>query len=1325
MGDLSDFRIGQTVELQDGQSAIVGFVGQTHFAPGGWVGVVLDAATGKNDGSVQGQRYFDCSPGHGMFIRPTALKILDQPTPKANGRILLKANEEGATKRQSVAVGRLRRESAMDAASAKRQSISAASPTPSLKGPSNGGALSSPTISPTKHLGSTTLSGNSAPYSTTSSAVHKTSMSGIRTARPSMGPSAAHSVNGRPPRQSIAGALNGSARPTSITSASSRTSSNRLSIRPNTKPRLDSISGESQISASSDRDSAIPSPELQLLSPNKMNVSREPPNSVTKPSASQAPLSSSLEVEPTKPSLSRPQSPQSKPPRQPVTSSATIRELEDAKTKVRVLEKKRSEDIEKIKALERVQSERDRFEGIIQKLQSKYQPQQQEVAELRKQLKEAGAKIEGLERQQAENDTVVEVATLDREMAEETAEKLKMDLDVLKQNHEELRLEVEVLREENQELGKEISPEEKTSQGWLQMERSNERLREALMRLRDVTQEQETDLREQILELEADLHGLKGAKEQQVQTQSALTESESTIKEIRQQLEVALGAEDMIEELTDKNLALHDQVENLKATVEELESLKELNDELEINHTENAKQMQDEINYNESLLADQARSAATQDQTIRDLEYTVTKFRNLVTAMQNDLEEMRMSQQLTEAEANDLTSRSRAMMDLNLRLQSSATKAQVKYIDLELGKLAAQESAEHLSISQHFLPSTFKNERNSVGAYLRIRRIKFKSDLLYGYVKEAGTSQPTPGRDHDVFTTCEVMSKLIAVSSICDRFVNAIRVSDLEGFSRLEGAFFDLEPVERAFNAWIDTAKKDELKQETCATELSRTLAVMNHLAEVHITDSIERYADDIHARALVMQSQLESTLMAFSHAKAIAEAEISSSGSEEDEEDLDGQDLNRKAESLVSQMRNAKVIISKAVRQLDDMHSRQLTLDQAALPSIEQLQASVMALSDNTISFGRSVTRFLTDESRSDKLTAHELSSIIASSEVSLVSLAGKVQNTTSHLQTFQNLTASLNHTVELTPPSQPPPWQLLAQKLASENITASSHEFEVSRLISESHEKSTALALRDKAVEELNVKLETLEKRASESGGRRERLRELENVVEAAKQRDMELTNTVNRLRSERDNLRSQRDSWASNSAAAQGASTAIDVPGGEREQPSEASLTRVAALKAEIKTLQAAIRYLRSTSYAHTISSAHDFLSKPLIPRPSPQEQRARLKQSEAKSVVNELLRLAVDPANGVPRLRERKREERLTWRPVRETCKWQVSRAREEWEEWREWRDDVAERQRKRSKRPARRKADAVSSNVDVGKDMAEEIKIAGVDDGEDVRGIAIR
>ena len=135
MGELSDFEIGQTVELNDGRMAAIRYVGSTKFAVGDWVGVVLDDATGKNDGSVQGHRYFECLPGHGMFIRPTAARVIDQPTPKPNGQGQARANGRAVkTRPQSFIAGGLKRQSLANPAAVKRQSINAGSPTPGANG---------------------------------------------------------------------------------------------------------------------------------------------------------------------------------------------------------------------------------------------------------------------------------------------------------------------------------------------------------------------------------------------------------------------------------------------------------------------------------------------------------------------------------------------------------------------------------------------------------------------------------------------------------------------------------------------------------------------------------------------------------------------------------------------------------------------------------------------------------------------------------------------------------------------------------------------------------------------------------------------------------------------------------------------------------------------------------------------------------------------------------------------------------------------------------------------------------------------------------------
>jgi dynactin complex subunit len=37
----------------------IAYIGTTRFGPGEWVGVVCDEPVGKNDGAVQGHRYFD------------------------------------------------------------------------------------------------------------------------------------------------------------------------------------------------------------------------------------------------------------------------------------------------------------------------------------------------------------------------------------------------------------------------------------------------------------------------------------------------------------------------------------------------------------------------------------------------------------------------------------------------------------------------------------------------------------------------------------------------------------------------------------------------------------------------------------------------------------------------------------------------------------------------------------------------------------------------------------------------------------------------------------------------------------------------------------------------------------------------------------------------------------------------------------------------------------------------------------------------------------------------------------------------------------------
>ncbi|GFX73984.1 hypothetical protein TNCV_2954672 [Trichonephila clavipes] len=68
--------VGESIMISPyNKTGVVAYLGPTHFAPGPWAGVELDTPTGKNDGTVNGTRYFECKPRFGIFVRPDKLVV--------------------------------------------------------------------------------------------------------------------------------------------------------------------------------------------------------------------------------------------------------------------------------------------------------------------------------------------------------------------------------------------------------------------------------------------------------------------------------------------------------------------------------------------------------------------------------------------------------------------------------------------------------------------------------------------------------------------------------------------------------------------------------------------------------------------------------------------------------------------------------------------------------------------------------------------------------------------------------------------------------------------------------------------------------------------------------------------------------------------------------------------------------------------------------------------------------------------------------------------------------------------------------------------------
>ncbi|XP_041912053.1 centrosome-associated protein 350 isoform X1 [Alosa sapidissima] len=75
---MDGFSIGERVLVRNLQLGTLRFKGQTRFAKGFWAGVELDTSEGSNDGTCDRVVYFECKPGHGVFVSPNHISRLQE-----------------------------------------------------------------------------------------------------------------------------------------------------------------------------------------------------------------------------------------------------------------------------------------------------------------------------------------------------------------------------------------------------------------------------------------------------------------------------------------------------------------------------------------------------------------------------------------------------------------------------------------------------------------------------------------------------------------------------------------------------------------------------------------------------------------------------------------------------------------------------------------------------------------------------------------------------------------------------------------------------------------------------------------------------------------------------------------------------------------------------------------------------------------------------------------------------------------------------------------------------------------------------------------------
>ncbi|KAJ9663052.1 hypothetical protein H2198_001044 [Neophaeococcomyces mojaviensis] len=944
-----------------------------------------------------------------------------------------------------------------------------------------------------------------------------------------------------------------------------------------------------------------------------------------------APVSAPSPTKPAAPSTKRQSIVELNPtPRRPPPASESA-QIEDLKGKIRVLEKKRLEDREnskkvvelqrKIEELQQGTSQRSSFvDGYRQELLAV----KKERDELKHEVEDLNLRLQEEHERPAQIESQLELATLDREMAEEKAEGLQLELDMLRAKHEELSLEIEIIREENSELSQNMTEEEKANAGWLHLERERDRLREALLLLRDHKQEVETELRHEIGYLQENLNETEEAASKYLETAEMLHRMEETNIHLKEQLEAAESQEEIVANMMQERDRHISQIEGLRTYLSELEELVQTNEDIEKFYADNERGLLSRLDEQEAMLHEKDRKTTEQERTIENLEYTLTKFRSVVQGLQSDIDEARRTREISELQAHEMNAKSRAMMELNHQLQNNAAKSQTKTIEIEMVKAQAILSARHVEILTSFVPESFDSERTPVMAFLAFSRLRTKAELVSQMLVERLPNRAHLDADDQILACYEIVMHIRWMQLTAEDFVAFMSTCSPTEFHAFSNAAQELEPVERAVTNWLEALKSDELSADG-PDDIRRMRNILHDMKEKLLPPPMA--SPEVKSSQLVSQMKIIQMHMGLAGRLLtwLSKTVQARLGAPTDD-DVEAISFDKKVDQLATLARTNQYVCTRVVRELELARAKNKCLTETAWSTFDDVEQRAESLRANIHHFCRSALRCL-DEAESTEISypdfLEDLSAVpkLPSFSEFLERLTA-IQGAIEQVSSLANSAAS---TTLYTP--NPPPWIVRAKEVRAQRLISADVQEDLANLNRRNAELASRIADKERAIEEVTIRAELAEKRAKDTKARdaaekahREELDKLKSEKDAIEQELQSMKYEILNMREQSARDRDEITTLTELSKADSKGTPALDaVVGGSHMDMLDG---HVKSLLAEIESLEATTRFL-SWENAQLTTPISEVRFKAAEAWLSPLKSRKRLPQGRFQNGREEVM------------------------------------------------------------------------------------------------------
>lgn len=815
--------IGTRVKTSSGNGKVV-FTGQTQFQEGDWVGVILDTPTGKNNGTVKGVEYFQCEPNFGVFVKASAVELEDSM--KKSG---LKAPAASAIRKDSSVMSR---SAGSKASPGSSPGISPAASSEKLTSRQTG--MGPRSVSKLVDPNESKMVREFSNLSQSSVASSRTSASASKPRPQFAAPDAASRRQSLAPPKKIS----------TTAGPPSKVSSSLAKPRPSLAPTRPT---EERTQKPSVAENVVPNelpPPTMTESgtelPTESVLSRAKKIDDTGPAAPMSPISTTSAA--------------AHPRTISVSSSAVdhsteleylriqVKELSD---KLETTRSKRKEDHAKLLEFERVSIEHRTLQDVKSRLNDKVVELERQLLEERRATEELRAWQENNKDIIDEHQEVMEMALIEKELAEEKGEELQNQVSVLTTELEEMKQKIGLLEDEMAHGGG--SGQVGNSVQMKQIELQNNKLKDALIKLRDLNAQSTLERQKAVEESER----LKIENSELIRVAEALKRqaeiAESKIAGFQEQIDAAMGAEAMVTQLTDKNFNMEERITQLEETIEDMEESRDLDEQLAEVQKQQERDLMKEIEQLKIHIHELNGRIRDEQKHALDLSQTILKFRERMANLNSQIQDQKDQVLSLEEQVHGQITEDNDRATMFNQLQISANRNFSEIVERQINAIEVEFARRQAGYLKAFLPDNFARvggENDSILLVVMLPRLSAKTKLFANLASQCYPQVPGGMRREHVTKSHkgEQWAHVARVSYLANSIIaavgkleSAVGETTVEALIKLTESYGEMSTHEKVIDQYLELLKTSRFDENTSLDNFVRPLVYFQNIFSLHI----------------------------------------------------------------------------------------------------------------------------------------------------------------------------------------------------------------------------------------------------------------------------------------------------------------------------------------------------------------------------------------------------------------------------------------------------------------------------------------------------------